>query len=495
MTGPDLVVGVDLGTSGVKAGVFDVEGRELARACVRHPTRAPGPDWAEQAPEDWWDACCRAAGEVSGRVDAARIRGACVVGLSPALVCLDLAGKPVRPAPIWCDRRAAREAEELVERLGPAAAFGPLSQLLWLKRHEPRAYAATRCVLESFEYLALALTGEAVAIPPFGPGRSASDADVAAVGLDPGLFPDRACALGATIGPLTPAAARATGLPCGVPVVAGTIDSFAAWLGTATLDPGVACNTAGTTDGLAVVTSAPVADPRGRVHAVPHVVGGRWIAGGAMSSGGCTLDWFVRRFYDGVEGPYAAAERDAGSVPPGAGGLVVLPYVAGERAPINDPDARCVFFGIGAEHTRAHLARAVLESVAFAVRDVCEPLAELGASIDEVRVAGGGARSLVWSQIRADVLGRPVRVPEVPDSSLLGAAATAAAGAGLSPDLAAASRAMVSFRTLVEPDPERKAHYDELFELYRAIYAHMREDFARLAVLRGAGRVTAAPPP
>lgn len=492
MSEPELVVGLDLGTSGVKAGAFDVEGRQLARAFAPYVTRVPSPGWAEQEPEAWWGACCRATREVAARVDAARVRGVCVVGLSPALVCVDGAGKSVRPAPIWRDRRAGREAAELIERLGPHAAFGPLPQLLWLRRHDPGAYAATRLALESFEYLALALTGEAVSIPALGPGTGASAAKVAAIGLEPALFPARACALGATVGELAPDAARATGLPPGVPVVAGTIDAFAAWIGTATLDPGVACNTAGTTDGLALVADGPVSDPRGRVHAVPHVVGGTWIVGGAMSSGGCTLDWFVGRFYDGVAEPYRAAEEEAGGAPPGAGGLVVLPYVVGERSPINDPDARCVFFGIGAEHSRAHLARALLESVAFAVRDVCETLVELGATIDEVRVAGGGSRSRVWSQIRADVLGRPVRVPDVPDSSLLGAAATAAAGVGLYPDLATASRAMARFRTVVEPDPTATARYDELFEIYRAIYAHLKDDFARLARLRRARQATPA---
>jgi gluconokinase len=250
------------------------------------------------------------------------------------------------------------------------------------------------------------------------------------------------------------------------------------------------CNTAGTTDGIAVVCERRLDDPLNRVQSMPHIVerhGARnWIVGGAMSSGGIMLDWFGRRFYAHLADPYLVVSDEAACVPVGAEGLIVLPYLLGERSPINDPDARSVFFGISETHTRAHLARAVLESVAFAVRDVCEAITEVGAEIAEVRIAGGASRSDVWNQIKADVLGRSVLVPSVADSGMLGAAIIAGWGIGCFADLADAAQTMVKFRAKLEPNQDHHAVYSRLFNFYRGLYAHLKSDFAGLAQMRRA---------
>jgi sugar (pentulose or hexulose) kinase len=271
-------------------------------------------------------------------------------------------------------------------------------------------------------------------------------------------------------------------------VVAGTVDAFAAWVGTATIHKGILCNTVGTSDGIALVWDQPLRDPKGRVDSMPHVIGRDWIVGGALSSGGITLDWFVRRFYDHVANPFAVIAEEARSIPAGAEGLMALPYLVGERSPIFDPHARGVFFGMAETHTRAHFARAVLESVAFAVRDVCEAIREVGGEIEEVRVAGGAAHSDVWSQIKADVLGRRVLIPEIPDSGLLGAAIVAGWGVGQFDHLSDAAEKMVRFRAELEPNPEHHARYTQLFECYRGLYAHLKDDFAKMAeLMREAG--------
>jgi xylulokinase len=475
-------IGVDIGTSGIKAGIFDVEGRSVGHSSASYRTDSPRSDWAEQNPGDWWSACRSSIKEAVGETRSEQIQGISVVGLSPSLVCVDAQGEAVRPAPIWSDRRALKESSEIIEVMGPGGAFSLLPLLLWLKRHEPQDYSRTRNALDSFAYLSFKLTGQVTLIrTAFEPP---SQEAIQSLGLDPGLLPARQCRPGETIGPLLPDIAAEIGLQAGTPVIAGTVDAFAAWIGTGTVTKGILCNTVGTSDGVAIVWDRPLPDPLGRVHSVEHITRQDWIIGGAMSSGGMMLDWFVRNFYKNDRNPYEAASQEAGSVPAGADGLVALPYLAGERSPIFDPQARGVFFGISDAHTRAHFARAVMESVAFAVRDVTEIIVELGAAVGEVRLAGGGARNPTWGQIKADVLGRRVLVPEVLDSSLLGAAIIAAWGVGTFSDLVMASKSMVRFDVVLEPNSRNHDVYARLFDFYRGLYAQLKSQFARLSEIR-----------
>ncbi|CAN5688838.1 xylulokinase [soil metagenome] len=477
---PQLFLGLDLGTSGLKVGVFDANGQLVARAESTYATQAPQTGWVEQNPEKWWSAVAGAIKDVVRHIDVTHMKGLAVSGQSPALVCLDASGEIVRPASIWSDQRALAEGVEVAEQLGALASFSLLPRLLWLKRHEPTNYNRTKYVFESFDYISFKLTHQVASIGPTGRPSPWSAKHIGSLGLDPEKFPSRSSQFGEVFGSLTPAVASKLGLPSGLPVIAGTIDAFAAWLGTATLSKGALCNTAGTSEGIALVWDKPLDDPRGRVISMPHITGEGWIIGGAMSTGGIMLDWFVRRFYDHVDNPYLAVANDADSVEPGAGGLMALPYLVGERSPIFDPNARSVFFGVTEKHTRAHFARAVLESVAFAVRDVCEVIKEVGAEIGEVRVAGGTAQCSVWNQIKADVLGRRVLVPEITESSMLGAAIIAAWGTGRFASLAAAVESMVKFRSVLEPHPEKHAAYSQLFALYRRLYVHLKDDFTTL---------------
>ncbi|MBI3951817.1 MAG: hypothetical protein HY314_15315 [Acidobacteria bacterium] len=479
----DLLLSLDLGTSGVKAGAFDTRGKLVARASARYDTMMPQPGWVEQNPEAWWAACRQAIREVARLIDPGRFLSMSMAGLSPSLVCVDERGNPVRPAPIWSDRRAVAEVEELTNRLGYDTSFSLLPRLLWLKRNEPSSYARTRAVFQTYEFISFKLTGQAVSIAPLEQFPPWTSEGIQASGLEREKFPPRIGNLGEVLGPLTPAVAAECQLPAGLPVVAGTVDSFAAWIGTATTRKGVVCNTVGTSDGIALVWDQPIRDQRGRVDSMPHVIGRDWIVGGALSSGGITLDWFVRRFCDHLPNAFEIIADEARSVPLGAEGLLALPHLMGERSPINDPHARAVFFGISEKHTRAHFARAVLESVAYAVRDVCEVLVELGGEIEEVRVAGGGAQSDVWSQVKADVLGRPVLVPEIADSGLLGAAIIAGWGVREFGDLSDAATAMVKFRRTLDPRPEHHDLYTRLFGFYQDLYRHLKDDFARMAEL------------
>ncbi len=473
-----LFLGLDLGTSGVKVGVFDIQGNRLAGANAFYETRTPHPGWKEQDPQEWWAACTNATSKALDTIDASAVRAICVVGQSPALVCLDKSAESVRPALIWSDQRAVKEGLAVAQRLGPFAHFSLLPRLLWLKRNEPVAYHQTRWIFESFEYINFKLTGKIASIATSE--HVWSERHIGALGLEPEKFPSDRFRFGEVYGELLPALANAWALPHGLPVIAGTIDAFAAWIGTATVSKGQLCNTAGTSEGLAVVWDKPLSEPQMRAVSVPHVTGHDWIVGGAMSTGGIVLDWFAQQFYPQAKNPYAEIAKDAYAIPAGAEGLVGLPYLVGERSPIMDPQARGLFFGISEIHTRAHFARAVLESMAFAVRDVYEVIREMGAEITEIRVGGGGACNDALNQIKADVLGQPVWIPAVMESSQVGAGIIAGWGAGFFADLATAAKSMVKFRTVFEPDPKKQAIYNELFALYRQLYQHLKIDFATL---------------
>ena len=472
MSHADLIVAVDLGTSGARAGAFDAGGRLVDRAEESYETSRPRSGWAEQDPDAWWAACRRVIGKVTARIEPGYVRALCPVGLSPALTCVDGGGRPVRPSPIWCDSRARAVHAELAERLRPVTVPMWLPQLVWMRRHEPDRYRRMRWALQSYEYVSFRLTGITTAI------TSTREEGTAArlledVGLDPAHRPETVRCPGNLIGALSPQVALEVGLPAGLPVIAGTVDCFATWIGTGALRSGTLCVTTGTSSGVAAISDRRIVDPRGRVGSMPHVIGDRWVLAGPTSSGGNMVAWFANQFYSDEPDRIARLSRDAASIPAGADGLITLPYLIGERAPIDDPQARSVFFGIGEAHTRAHFARAVLESVAFAVLDVCEVMREVGAGFDEVRLAGPAAHNIAWSRIRADVLGRPVLIPEVADSALLGAAILAARGAGVFDDFETAIDAMVRIRDVLEPDKHAHSEYRSRLPLFRDLYQRL----------------------
>jgi xylulokinase len=405
MSHSDLILAVDLGTSGARAGVFDPRGRLVDWAEVGYPTSRPQPGWVEQSADDWWAACRQVIGLVTARIERGSVRALCAVGLAPAMTCVDEDGRPVRPSPIWCDSRARAVHAELAERSRPGAVPMWFAQLVWMLRHEPDCYRRTRWALQSYEYLSFRLTGTTAAIV------SAREAEpdgrsLAAFELDPAHRPETVRCPGDLIGALSPQIAQEVGLPAGLPVIAGTVDCFATWIGTGSVRGGTLCITTGTSGGVAIVSDRRIADSRGRVGSMPHVIGDRWVLVSPMSSGGNVVVWFAKQFYSDGPDPITRLSNDAASILPGADGLIALPYLIGERAPIDNPQARSVFFGIGLAHTRAHFARAVLESVAFAVLDICEVMREAGAVFNEVRLAGPAAHNITWSRIAIKTVAR-----------------------------------------------------------------------------------------
>jgi xylulokinase len=494
-----LFVGLDLGTSAVKAGLFDETGHLLHLAQRRYQTHAPQPGWAEQEPADWWQATRACLREVSAKTDADSIAAVGLSGQAPGHVLVTTAGDSLGRAIIWSDRRASTEAAWLAEKITPqqaqiwtgspfiSDAFQPPARLLWLKQHRPSDWQRCAAVVQPKDYLALRLTGHIATDTNSGVGLVHAEAQtyhpdyLARLGIKREKLPT---ALSPTdlAGQVTQGAAGETGLPAGTPVVTGTIDAWCAILGCGGIELGQAVDVSGTSEVVAVVTDRPASGDG--VFSSPLMEGHHWI-GGPMQMGGAALEWMLRGFYD-ESADFQKLEAEASSVAPGAGGLIFLPYLRGERAPIWDDTARGAFVGLTLSHTRAHCARAVYEGVAFAIWDILErSIAATGLRPASLRVSGGGARSAFWNQIKADVIGMPVQQMKISDAASLGAAMLAAVGVGIFAGLGEAVTAMTHPANLFSPRATISAQYQVLHALWRDLYPSLRSTLAQMSQLEG----------
>jgi len=467
MTGRErAILGIDLGTNEVKCGLVTLDGRLLASTRAGYPTDlGQQPGWAEQDPGMWWAAVVETTRELAA-LDVADVVAICADGHGPTLVAVDGAGHPTRPAITWLDTRASAEADELAARTGVRGwALGGLPAALWVERHEPNVAAATAWYLTTWDYLALRLSG--VAAASLVANQLVPDpASVDAAGVPAAKLPP-AVAAGTVVGGLTDAAAAATGLPAGTPIVGGTVDAFASYLGAGLLEPGDAYDPGGTAGGLGVYWDRPVEVPGSFV--TPAPLPGLFSVGAAMAATGRALDWYRTEMLGGTVSTETLL-REVADIPAGADGLVFLPYLAGERSPIWDPSARGVLAGLTLGHRRGHVARAIVEASALALRHVAEPMLAAGITIDELRVCGGPARSDTWNQIKADVTGFRVAVPRVLETGVVGSAILAAVGIGAFGDLRAAIPAMTAIDHHLEPRTEHAATYDKVYAAYRALY-------------------------
>jgi len=475
------ILALDLGTGDLKAGLVGLDGRVLAAAQATYPIDQD-PGRAEQDPEAWWAATVDAVSALRAAAPDAAVVAVCADGQGPTCVAVDEAGRPTRPAITWLDRRAVAEREELAASTGHAGwLLGILPTALWVERREPDIAARTVHYLAAWDWLAMRLCG--VAAQSVGAGQLVPDPTVVATA---GLVPDRIpppVSAGTVLGGLTPRAAEDLGLDPGTPVVAGLNDAYASCLGAGLLEAGDALDTGGSSGGFAVYASAEPIVPGAWI--APAPLPGRWLVGGAMAATGRALDWLRD---DVLGGGSSTAEllEAAAAVPAGADGLLFLPYLAGERSPIWDADARGAFVGLTLEHGRGHLARAVLEAAAFAIRHVAEPIEAAGYVARELRVCGANARGDTWNRIKADVLGVPVAVPAEVDTAMLGSAIVGAVGIGAAPDLPSAIEGMVRFAARLEPDPATRAVYDERYAVYRSLYPALREAMHALGRQPGA---------
>ena len=479
------VLGLDIGTTAVKAIALDEGGRSVATATVAHDGATPHPGWAEGAPETWWANAVEATRRIGGAVRLDGIGMVGVSGMVPALICLDADGRVLRPSIQQNDARAAAEISALRARLPGAdflAATGqPISQqlilprLLWLRRHEPDVYRRIRRILGSYDLVTHRLTGEwslernwALESGFWDARRGAWYAPAFAVTETPESWLAPVREPQTVVGAVTASAAAATGLRAGTRVIAGSADHVAAALAAGTGPGELVLKIGGGGDVLYGVDHfAP--DPR--LYIDYHDLPGRFLLNGCMVASGLLAKWFANVFapeLDGGEGRYARLDTEAEATPPGADGLVILPYFLGEKTPIFDAEARGMISGLTLGHGRGHLFRAVLEAVAYGFRHHVDVLVEGGHPIRSVRIMDGGARSALWRQIVADVLGRPIEyAPGADLGSAFGVAWVA--GVALGAWDWARPAAPVVGGVIHQPVPERTAGYDALYRRYREL--------------------------
>jgi xylulokinase len=470
-----VLVGLDVGTTGVKGLAISPTGEVLGREEEDYPLSTPRPGWAEQDPEEWW----RAAEAVLARLGAQNAAGLGLAGQMHGLVVLDSRDRVLRPAILWNDQRTAAECEEIEERVGRerlirltgnrALTGFTAPKLLWLRRHEPDVYARTAHMLLPKDYVRFRLTGERAIDVTDASGTLLFDVEArrwSAEFLD-ALEIDRRWLPPA---PESPELAGRTS--SGVPVAAGAGDQAAGALGVGVDRPGPLSVVLGTSGVVFAALPGYAADRDGRVHAFCHAVPGGWHAMGVMLSAAGSLRW-LRDAVSPGEG-YDGLLADAARWEAGCEGLVFLPYLAGERTPHADPNARGAFVGLTLRHDRGALVRSVLEGVAYGLRDSLDLLRALGVEAVAGRVSGGGARSDLWLRIVASVLGIPLERTVVEEGAAYGAALLGGVAAGVFEDVHAAVAACVRVRETVEPDPAWAATYAAGHERFRALYPALR---------------------
>lgn len=491
------VLGIDVGTGGTRAVVVDERGRVLGAATDEHALFAsPRTGWAEQEPADWWRAACAA---VPAALERAGTTGEHVaaVGLSGQMhgsVLLDERNEVLRPALLWCDQRTASQCRRITETVGasrlieltlnPALTGFTLPKLLWVREQEPELWSRVRRVLLPKDYVRLRLTGEHATDMADASGtllldvanRRWSSEMLAALDLDGSVLPTVFESPEVT-GWVTAAGAAATGLREGTPVVAGAGDQAAGAVGMGIVRPGAVSATIGTSGVVFAATDRPARDEGGRVHTFCHAIPGRWHVMGVTLAAGLSLRWLRDTFGAGADDgrdPYDRLTAEAEAVPPGSDGVLWAPYLMGERTPHLDPDARGALVGLAANHGRGHVTRAILEGVAFSLRDTFTIFEEMGVPVRGVRLGGGGARSPLWRRIQADVYGHAVETVEAEEGAAYGAALLAGVGAGVWGSVDEACDAVVRVASTVEPDPSAVDVMAARYRAFRALYPALR---------------------
>lgn len=496
-------LGIDIGTSGTKTLLIDDTGRIVAQAAARYPLSHPRPLWSEQDPEDWWRATVKT---IRKTVRQAKVKPGDVksIGLSGQMhgsVFLDDRQRVIRPAILWNDQRTAAECDEIERRAGgrralirmvanPALTGFTAPKILWLRNHEPRHYERTRTILLPKDDVRRRLTGELATDVSDASGMLLLDVAkrrwsrrlLSKLDIDPHLLPDCYESEDVT-GTLTREAAKTLGLTTDCLVVGGAGDCAANGLGTGVVKKGILSTSIGTSGIMFVHSDKVQVDPQGRLHTFCHAVRGKWHMMGVSLTGGGALQWFAQQLCPELRRrAYDVLNEAAAAVPPGAEGLYFLPYLAGERTPHADPHARGCFIGLTLKHGRGHMARAIMEGVAYAMRDSLAIIQELGVPVREIRVSGGGSKSPLWRQIQADVFGKTAKAVRAEEGPAYGVALLAAVGAGAFRDIQEACAATIELAGQTRVRRSAKRIYDRGFPVFQQLYRSLQHDFPKLDV-------------
>ena len=491
-------LGIDVSTTATKALLTDSAGKVVTVASTQYPFETPRPLWSEQHPDLWWDGVqksIRAVFQRSG-VDPGQIGGIGLTGQMHGLVLLDKTGNVLRPAILWNDQRTQSQCDEIHARIGKgefiqitgnvALTGFTAPKVLWVGQNEPEIYARIAHLMLPKDFVRYKLTGGFGTDKADGAGtvlmdlktRDWSDAVLAALDISPAWMPPLYEGPQIT-GTVTPAAAAATGLKAGSPVMAGGGDQAAQAVGVGAVKEGILALTLGTSGVVFATVDGPFIEPEGRLHAFCHAVPGKWHLMGVMLSAAGSLRWYRDTFAPGMN--YDDLLAPAENIPPGSDGLLFLPYLTGERTPYPDPLARGAFVGLTVRHGMAHCTRAVLEGVAFGLKDSFELMKSAGlAQIEQVRVSGGGAKSPLWRQILADVFEAELVTVNTTEGAAYGAALLAGVGTGQYPSVEAACETAIKVTGRTSPDAEHVETYRQAYPIYRGLYPALTSSFIQV---------------
>lgn len=491
------LLGIDIGTSACKVAVFSADGTVAAQQNESYPTAYPQPGWAEQSPDNWWQAVCRALAVLQQRdgIDLSAVAGIGVDGQSWSAIPIGKNGEVLCATPIWFDTRAAEICEQLSQQLGdelfslsgnPLQPSYTLPKILWYQQNRPEVYEQAVSILQANSFIVYRLTGALTQDRSQGYGLQCYDIRKGEwdfelcrrLGIRSDLLPQLYDSH-EIVGAVTEHAAAQTGIPAGVPVVAGGLDAACGTLGAGVIHPGETQEQGGQAGGMSICIDHVTADPRLILGA--HVVPGLWLLQGGTVGGGGVCRWMERELgaadreaaeKNGTSSFYEL-DRAAETVPPGSEGVLFLPYMAGERSPIWDPNAKGVYYGLDFSKTRAHLLRSGLEGVAYSLRHNLDIAQECGARVDTLYAMGGAANSRLWTQIKADVTGKRIVVPSSDTATTLGAAILAGVGTGIYRNFDEAVSRTVKITREHLPNPNHTAAYEQGYRLYRKLYPQL----------------------
>lgn len=502
------LLGIDIGTSGTKTVLFDEVGYTVASALEEYPLYQPSIGWAEQDPEDWWQATVAGVRSVLAKsgIKASDVGGIGLSGQMHGLVLLDAENKVLRRSIIWCDQRTTAECEQITSIIGaerlveitanPALVGFTASKIMWVKNNEPAVFEKAKKILLPKDYIRFRLTGvfatevsDASGMQLMDiAGRCWSGEVLSKLGIDRSLLADlyESQEVSAAV---SSTGAAATGLAEGTPVVGGGGDQAAGAVGNGIVKPGVISSTIGTSGVVFAYLDRIIIDPKGRLQTFCHAVPGAWHVMGVTQAAGFSLKWFRDNLCKDEMNtaeqmdvdPYVLMDQQAERVRPGSNGLIYLPYLIGERAPHLDSDAKGVFFGLSTVHKKRDMIRAVMEGVGYSLKDCLGIIAGLGVDISEIRASGGGGKSRLWKQMQADIFGKPITTINSSEGPALGVALLAGVGTGIYKSVEEACDAAIQVKNVQQPDMALYNKYSEFYKLYGQLYRSLKNDFKDLA--------------
>ena len=503
----EYLIGIDIGTTGARTGIFNTTGQAVTSAFYPYETRHPKLRWAEQSPHEWWQATASSLKAViaSSGISPRDVKGIGISGQMHGLVLLDKNHTVLRPCIIWSDQRTDEQCRWIMEKVGkdklialacnPALPGFTAPKLLWVRENEPQLYDRISTLLLPKDYIRFCLSGELMTEVSDAAGslffdvtnRSWSPEILKALHIPQEWMPP--CVESIHIcGQITKEAAEATNLKKGIPVVAGGADNACAAIGTGIVTEGLASSSIGTSGVVFAHSDSVRCDSLHRIHTFNHSVPFKWYLMGVMQAAGLSLQWLRDNFFAREKETEDRAHRDvyelmseeAAQAPPGCHGLIFLPYLQGERTPHLDPYAKGVLFGIMPHHTRAHIIRSIMEGVAYGLRDSLDIIEEQQLKIIQVRLIGGGARSKLWRQIQADVFGREVVTTQVEHAAAFGAALLAGVGARVYNSCEQACSNTIAIKEQIQPVLQNVRRYHEYHQIYRNLYHNLKQTYTEL---------------